>query len=107
MKTLRWLIVFVAAAVVAYLLLSRPGARADRTTHIVVDPPVAENARVLLDGTCGVEHRGRAPRGESPDDWTEALRPCAGNTPGSGIVLQKESLTVPNRTAARRSIARY
>jgi hypothetical protein len=30
MKTLRWLIVFVAAAVVAYLLLSRPGARASK-----------------------------------------------------------------------------
>jgi hypothetical protein len=49
MKTVRWLIVFVAAAVVAYLLLSRPGARADRQTHIVMDPAVAENARVLLD----------------------------------------------------------
>jgi osmotically-inducible protein OsmY len=49
MKTLRWLIVFVASAVVVYLLLSTPGARADRTTHIVMDPAVAENARVLLD----------------------------------------------------------
>jgi hypothetical protein len=49
MKTVRWLIVFVAAAAVVYLLLSRPGARADRTTHIVMDPAVAENARVLLD----------------------------------------------------------
>jgi hypothetical protein len=29
MKTLRWVIVFVAAAVVVYLLLSRPGARAE------------------------------------------------------------------------------
>jgi len=30
MKTLRWLIVFVAAAVVTYLLLSRPGTRASK-----------------------------------------------------------------------------
>jgi preprotein translocase subunit YajC len=35
MKTFRWLIVFVAAAVVVYLLLSRPSARADRHTRIV------------------------------------------------------------------------
>jgi osmotically-inducible protein OsmY len=41
MKTLRWLIVFVAAAVVVYLLLSRPGARPDRQTHIVMDSVVA------------------------------------------------------------------
>jgi hypothetical protein len=50
MKTVRWLIVFVAAAVVVYLLLSTPGARADRTMHVVMDPAVAENARVLPDG---------------------------------------------------------
>ena len=38
MKTLRWLIVFVAAAIVAYLLLSTPGRHADRNTQIVVEP---------------------------------------------------------------------
>ena len=41
MKTLRWLIVFVAAAVVAYLLLSKPGARANRQSHPASDPAVA------------------------------------------------------------------
>jgi hypothetical protein len=45
MKTLRWLILFVAVAVVTYLLLSRPGARADRNPQIGVDPTVAEHAR--------------------------------------------------------------
>ena len=34
MKTVRWLILFIAAAIVAYLLLSTRGTRADRTTHI-------------------------------------------------------------------------
>jgi hypothetical protein len=37
MKTVRWLILFVAAAVVAYLLLSTQLTRADRTTHIPQD----------------------------------------------------------------------
>jgi hypothetical protein len=45
MKTFRWLIVFVAAAIVAYLLLSTPGRHADRNTQIVMDAAVAENAR--------------------------------------------------------------
>ncbi len=45
MKTLHWLIVFAAAAVVTYLLLSTPGARADRNTQIVMDPAIAVHAR--------------------------------------------------------------
>jgi len=45
MKRLRWLIVFVVAAIVTYLLLSTPGRRADRNTQIVMDPVVAGNAR--------------------------------------------------------------
>jgi hypothetical protein len=44
-KTLRWLIVFVAAAVVAYLLMSSRGGRTERTTHIVMDPAVAAAPR--------------------------------------------------------------
>jgi hypothetical protein len=43
MKTLRWLIVFVAAAVVAYLLLSRPGTRASK-----VDLDTPASTLVLL-----------------------------------------------------------
>lgn len=38
MKTLRWLIVFVAAAIVAYLLLTTPARQADRNTRIVAEP---------------------------------------------------------------------
>ena len=34
MKTLRWLIVFIGAAIVAYLLLSTPRAHVDGATHI-------------------------------------------------------------------------
>jgi hypothetical protein len=45
MKTLRWLIVIVAAAIVTYLLLSTPGRRAERNTQIVMEPVVAENPR--------------------------------------------------------------
>ena len=40
MRTLRWLIVFVGAAIVAYLLLSTPGRHADRNTQLVVRPAV-------------------------------------------------------------------
>jgi hypothetical protein len=42
MKTLRWLIVFVAAAIVTYLLLSTSAARADRNTQIVMDLATAD-----------------------------------------------------------------
>jgi hypothetical protein len=49
MKALRWLIVFAFAAVVAYQLLSTRAARADRQTHIDMDPAITENARVLLE----------------------------------------------------------
>ena len=41
MKTLRWLIVLVAAAIVTYLLLSTSAARADRNTQVVTDPATA------------------------------------------------------------------
>ncbi len=44
-KTLRWLIVFVGAAIVTYLLLSTPRGRASHYTQTVREPAVAGNGR--------------------------------------------------------------
>jgi hypothetical protein len=62
MKRLRWLIVFVAAAIVTYLLLSTPRWRANRNTQRRAETDRAVSAFVIASmDTAGPPRDARSP----------------------------------------------